>query len=289
MPYSFSRVLVWDNSAGVVRLARNVDVRVLDPTTGLTAPGLAVDGQPVQVVRSDHTGRVDFTADIGTVQIVPPAGIPVEQTSPDMLAEASQAAARAEAAEASAAASAALVGAPAKAAMDAAMGGDVAGLVPKVTGKADKTYIDAGLAAKADKTYVDTGLAAKASTTAVTQQFAQQLATTATVDFGTFGTPAFTYQVIRVKSRGLPGVVRKRFANNYETAGTKNANFKPNPRETLDSMYRGTGADIVVNGSGWNETANPGEIRGPQIKDGVIYHDFDPWGTGWGEYAIGFR
>ena len=133
MPYSFSRVLVWDNSAGVVRLARNVDVRVLDPTTGQTAPGLAVDGTPAQTVRSDHTGRIDFTAAIGTVLIVPPAGIPVEQTSLDMLAEASQAAARAEAAEASAAASAALVGAPAKSAMDAAMGGDVAGLVPAVT------------------------------------------------------------------------------------------------------------------------------------------------------------
>ena len=134
MPYKFSRVLVWDNSAGVVRLARNVDVRILDPATGLTAPGLAVDGQPVQAVRSDHTGRIDFTADIGAVQIVPPAGIPVEQTSPDMLAEASTAAARAEAAEQAAQAAAALVGAPAKAAMDAAMGGDVAGLVPTVTG-----------------------------------------------------------------------------------------------------------------------------------------------------------
>jgi hypothetical protein len=33
-----------------------------------------------------------------------------------------------------------------------------------ISGKADKTYVDTGLAGKADKTYVDTGLAGKANT-----------------------------------------------------------------------------------------------------------------------------
>lgn len=98
----------------------------------------------------------------------------------------------------------------------------------------------------------------------------------------------FTYQTVRVKSGGAP-VVSKAFANDYETAGTTGSSFRPSPRETLASFYARTGADIVINASGWDEVTNVNEIRGAQVKDGVAYHDFGAPGNGWGEYAIGFR
>jgi hypothetical protein len=143
--YNFTQVLVWDNLGGSVKVARNQRVNVTDPSTGAVAPGLTVSGQPVSFVTSDSNGHVSFAATIGTVTLTGPNGFSMNVQSPDAYVEATQAAADAASSASSAAASAQsaqdsanLVGAPAKSAMDAAMGGDVANLVPIVGDKVAK-------------------------------------------------------------------------------------------------------------------------------------------------------
>lgn len=141
--YRFDSVLVWNGIGGAVSLASGQVVTVLNPDApGGTAPGLTQGGVPVPWVTSDSEARVSFTATIRTVDIVSSSGLRRQVTSPDAFAEATTAATSAASAATSsaasataAAASAALVGAPSKAAMDAAMGGDVAGLTTKVVYK----------------------------------------------------------------------------------------------------------------------------------------------------------
>jgi hypothetical protein len=70
--YVFSKVLVYDSLGGAVRLARGATAYVLDPTTGLTAPGLKVAGIPVTVVVAGHDGAATFTTTIAEVDIVSP-------------------------------------------------------------------------------------------------------------------------------------------------------------------------------------------------------------------------
>ena len=138
--YGFHSVLVWPiGVGGAVKLARNQRINVTDPATGLVPAGLKQDGQPVSWLTSDASGEVDYTAEVGVVVLSSAAtGFSETVVSPDLSVEASGAAAAAASSAAAAAASAALVGAPSKAAMDAAMGGDVAGLVPLVAGKVDR-------------------------------------------------------------------------------------------------------------------------------------------------------
>ena len=153
--YRFSRVLVWDNLGGSVKVARNATVSVSDPDTGAF----------LQTVTSDAQGAVSLTLQIPVARFTGPNGYWFDVISPDSYAEASTAAASAQSASDSAAASAQaaqdaanLVGAPAKAAMDAAMGGDVAGLVPTVAGKVDKGSLVVNVrdhGAKGDGTTLD--------------------------------------------------------------------------------------------------------------------------------------
>ncbi len=84
------------------------------------------------------------------------------------------------------------------------------------------------------------------------------------------------YSVTRIRTHGkfVPGLVGKEFSNNYQNQGTTGADFIPDG-EFLDSYALRLGATFVSNASGWNVTSNYGEMRGVQIRNGIIYHDFD--------------
>ena len=84
--YTYSVVPVWDNLGGNVRLARGQIITVMDPTTGLTAPGLEQNGSPVAVVTADNGGVALFTSTLGTVDIRASRGPVQRVTSPDALA-----------------------------------------------------------------------------------------------------------------------------------------------------------------------------------------------------------
>ena len=86
--YPFHLVAVWDQLGGAVRVARNAKVQVLDPSTGLSAPGLKQGGQPVTVATLGANGAADVTATIGTVRLVLPGGLVQDVTSPLAITEA---------------------------------------------------------------------------------------------------------------------------------------------------------------------------------------------------------
>ena len=86
--YPFHLVAVWDQLGGAVRVARKARVQVLDPSTGLPAPGLTQNGQPVSVVTTDANGAAEITATIGTVRLVLPGGLSQDIVSPVKLTEA---------------------------------------------------------------------------------------------------------------------------------------------------------------------------------------------------------
>ena len=79
--YRFTKVLVWDNLGGSVKVARNSRVTVTDPGTGVTAAGLKVNGQPVPWVTSDSSGHAEFTATIAEVRLIAPGGFWQDVTS----------------------------------------------------------------------------------------------------------------------------------------------------------------------------------------------------------------
>ena len=91
----------------------------------------------------------------------------------------------------------------------------------------------------------------------------------------TYGTTAggVTYSHFRTLGGGpVPGMLTKRFATS-DTQG-EGAALAP-VRETPSSIARRTGAAVVFNASGWKVSGNVGEMRGPQIFNGVVYHDFE--------------
>lgn len=84
----------------------------------------------------------------------------------------------------------------------------------------------------------------------------------------------YAYEVMRIHTNGqfIPGLLGKEFANDYQNQGTTGAAFIP-PRVPIDQFYKQKGGGVVANASGWRLTGNIGEMRGAQIRNGIIYHD----------------
>lgn len=85
--YPIHLVAVYDQIGGVVRVARNSRIDVLDPATGLVAAGLKVGGVSVSFVTTDASGQADFTVTIPTVDVVSPHGL-IERISSHVAVEA---------------------------------------------------------------------------------------------------------------------------------------------------------------------------------------------------------
>ncbi|MGP5098406.1 phosphodiester glycosidase family protein [Brachybacterium alimentarium] len=84
------------------------------------------------------------------------------------------------------------------------------------------------------------------------------------------------YSVVRVFDAMRPGVIAKSLGGAMESTGSTGANLKPTP-ETLRSFSARTGYAVAANVDGWRTDGNVGEMRGPQIIEGQILHDFgDP-------------
>lgn len=98
----------------------------------------------------------------------------------------------------------------------------------------------------------------------------------------------YEYMVVRAHTGGkvIPGLLSKRYAGNYEKQGTSGANFRPTG-ETLLTQYEREGGSLISNGSAWSTTTH--EMRGAQIKDGVIYHNMKSTSTYPDCAAIGYR
>lgn len=93
-------------------------------------------------------------------------------------------------------------------------------------------------------------------------------------------TGGIIYTVTKVRTGGayIPGLVGKSYALDYEKNNTTGANFKP-IREDLDAAQRRTGAALVANADGWRTSGNTNEIRGVQIKDSQVFHEFEDIAT----------
>ncbi|MFJ3035572.1 phosphodiester glycosidase family protein [Curtobacterium pusillum] len=93
----------------------------------------------------------------------------------------------------------------------------------------------------------------------------------------------YWYVVTRARTGGtstaprfVPGIVDKRYGNDFDVTNPTSTGtaFKP-AGERVDAFARRTGATLVTNASGWNVTSNFGEMRGAQIRNGKIFHDFE--------------
>ncbi|KTR08282.1 phosphodiester glycosidase family protein [Curtobacterium luteum] len=88
----------------------------------------------------------------------------------------------------------------------------------------------------------------------------------------------YPYAVMRARTGGTfrPNLIDKRYGNDFDVTNPTSTGtaFKPT-RERLDSFARRMGLPVVVNASGWNVTSNSGEVRGAQIRNGKIFHDFE--------------
>lgn len=93
----------------------------------------------------------------------------------------------------------------------------------------------------------------------------------------------YNYAVMRAYTGGrfVPGLARKRYGSDFDTTNptSTGAAFIP-PKESLASYSRRTGSTVAVNASGWNVTSNPGEMRGIQIRNSIMYHDFESTTSG---------
>jgi hypothetical protein len=104
---------------------------------------------------------------------------------------------------------------------------------------------------------------------------------------------AYRYEVIRVRCGGSPkpGVLGKMYASDFHLTSPKGDEFKAGPEvaETVQSFAARSGADIVFNSTGWDTLDRPTQymVRGLQIKDGVMYRDFET--TQRGMHALGVR
>lgn len=89
--------------------------------------------------------------------------------------------------------------------------------------------------------------------------------------------------------RPIPNLVRKEFANRAELTKPAGAGFIP-VRQDPKSAAAMFGSPFISNASGWKISGTVGEIRGAQIKAGVIYHDFENFDTSpAGVDAIGYK
>jgi hypothetical protein len=86
--YAYSRVLVYDNLGGAVRLAANTRVNITNPTTGVGDSGLKQGGRSVTYVTSDSTGHATFTSTLMTARLTTPRGFWMDVTSSDAIAAA---------------------------------------------------------------------------------------------------------------------------------------------------------------------------------------------------------
>ncbi|PCN47022.1 hypothetical protein Csp2054_14360 [Curtobacterium sp. 'Ferrero'] len=88
----------------------------------------------------------------------------------------------------------------------------------------------------------------------------------------------YPYAVTRVQTDGrfIPGLVDKRYGGDFDETNPDSTGtaFIP-PGERVDAFARRTGYPIATNASGWNVTSNFGEMRGAQIRNGKIFHDFE--------------
>lgn len=88
----------------------------------------------------------------------------------------------------------------------------------------------------------------------------------------------YYYAVTRVFTDGkfIPGLVDKRYGHDFDVTNPTSTGtaFKP-VGEWLDAYSRRTGYNIVTNASGWNVTSSFGEMRGVQIRNNKLYHNFE--------------
>jgi hypothetical protein len=93
----------------------------------------------------------------------------------------------------------------------------------------------------------------------------------------------YNYAVMRAYTGGrfVPGLVSKRYGGDFDATNPTSTGsaFIP-PGESLPSYARRTGSTVATNASGWNVTNNFGEMRGIQIHNGIMYHDFENTGSG---------
>ncbi|URG18055.1 tail spike protein [Curtobacterium phage Ayka] len=87
------------------------------------------------------------------------------------------------------------------------------------------------------------------------------------------------YARVVARSGFLPlsaGHVQKRYGADFDQTNptATGSQFKP-PGTSLADYAFGNGAVVAANASGWNVTNNIGEMRGAQIKDGKIFHEFE--------------
>lgn len=107
------------------------------------------------------------------------------------------------------------------------------------------------------------------------------------VSWGRVGTNP--YSVVRVFDAIRPGVITKTFGHGFERQGVTGADLKPEAESLPDILSR-TGYGLAVNADGWRIYGNIGEVRGPQIIDGEIYHDFgNPGESPQGVEAFGIK
>ncbi|MFJ2619682.1 phosphodiester glycosidase family protein [Glutamicibacter sp. NPDC087344] len=101
------------------------------------------------------------------------------------------------------------------------------------------------------------------------------------------------YEVIRVRCNGRfrPGILHKEYAKDFHLTSPGGDNFKAGPdvAEAPQVFAAKHGADILFNASGWDTLDRPTKymLRGLQIKDGVMYRDFEL--TQRGMHALGVR
>ena len=108
----------------------------------------------------------------------------------------------------------------------------------------------------------------------------------ATFTYGTTGGRRYSH-FRTFAGRPTPGLVTKRFATT-DSQGT-GTGLVP-VRETLSSFAKRTGSPVLFNASGWKVSGNVGEMRGAQIRDGQVFHDFEDFDASpAGIDAIGFR
>lgn len=99
----FTATMVYGRLGSAVRIASGAKVFVEDVTTGLTAPALTQNSNPVQFLTADTNGTVEFTADIGSVNLKTPAGALLIHSAEALASGASSAAAAAVSAAAASA------------------------------------------------------------------------------------------------------------------------------------------------------------------------------------------
>lgn len=155
--------------------------------------------------------------------------------------------------------------------------GGTAGQVPARTEQGGSAWADvaelvgeatpevSGLLSAADKAKLD-----------ASQTSAEIMAITrpsrASVAWGTYmGCP---YSVVRIFDATRPGVIGKTLANGFEAERKTGSALVPG-FETIRQAQARTGWPVVANADGWRTTGNIGELRGVQIIDGTIYHEFE--------------